>query len=93
MLLNTSFVISMVTQHGPIMAANRSKSLEKKLELHLSQSATKDIALSTKEDPDKTMDGFRLVAAHKSTINYVEIQHLEELDPSKLGRSAHHEKE
>jgi len=39
------------------------------------------------------MGGFRLVAAHKSTINYVEIQHLEELDPSKLGRSAHHEKE
>ena len=65
------------------MAANRSKSLEKKLELHLNQSATKDIALSTKEDPDQTMDEFRFIAAHKSTINYVESTLLEELDPSK----------
>jgi hypothetical protein len=83
MLLNTSFVISMLTLRGPITAENRSKSLEKNLDPHLNQSATKDTALSTKEDPDQTMDGFRLVAAHKSTINYVEIQPLDELDPSK----------
>ena len=83
MLLNTSFVFSMLTLRGPIMAANRSKSLEKNLDPHLNQSAAKDTALSTKEDPDQTMDEFRFIAAHKSTINYVESTLLEELDPSK----------
>ena len=50
---------------------------------HLNQSAAKDTALSTREDPDQTMDEFRFIAAHKSTMNYVESTFLEELDPSK----------
>jgi len=45
---------------------------------HLNQSVAKDTALSTKEDPDQTMDAFRFVAAHKYTKTMWTL--LEELD-------------